>query len=158
MLRFPPCRGHLHGPGRPRPRRPLARPAPRPLGSLGFMPCGWRAALWITDMGEFDLIERFFKQKVAPAPANQARAATNSIVLGIGDDCALLQPAPGTQLAVSTDMLVEGRHFFADVDPSALGHKALEKQVTFFLLFIFAYSNAYRTILSHPGREMSLRH
>ena len=76
-------------------------------------------------MGEFDLIERFFKQKVAPAPANQARAATNSIVLGIGDDCALLQPAPGTQLAVSTDMLVEGRHFFADVDPSALGHKAL---------------------------------
>ena len=76
-------------------------------------------------MGEFDLIERFFKQKSAPAPANQAQAATNSIVLGIGDDCALLQPAPGTQLAVSTDMLVEGRHFFADVDPSALGHKAL---------------------------------
>ncbi|MFT4195680.1 MAG: AIR synthase related protein, partial [Ottowia sp.] len=47
------------------------------------------------------------------------------MVLGIGDDCALLQPAPGMQLAVSTDMLVEGRHFFADVDPAALGHKAL---------------------------------
>ena len=76
-------------------------------------------------MGEFDLIERFFKQKAAPTPANQAQTATNSIVLGIGDDCALLQPAPGMQLAVSTDMLVEGRHFFADVDPEALGHKAL---------------------------------
>ena len=76
-------------------------------------------------MGEFDLIERFFKQKAAPTPANQAQTATNSIVLGIGDDCALLQPAPGMQLAVSTDMLVEGRHFFADVDPLALGHKAL---------------------------------
>ncbi|OJV60530.1 MAG: thiamine-phosphate kinase [Burkholderiales bacterium 68-10] len=47
------------------------------------------------------------------------------VVLGIGDDCALLQPAPGMQLAISTDMLVQGRHFFADVDPAALGHKAL---------------------------------
>ncbi len=64
-------------------------------------------------MGEFDLIARYFTR-----PA--ARAA-----LGVGDDCALLQPAPGTQLAISSDMLVEGRHFFADVDPAALGHKAL---------------------------------
>jgi thiamine-monophosphate kinase len=46
-------------------------------------------------------------------------------VLGVGDDCALLQPAPGTQLAISCDMLVEGRHFFPDVDPATLGHKAL---------------------------------
>ena len=64
-------------------------------------------------MGEFDLIARYFTR-----PA--ARAA-----LGVGDDCALLQPTPGMQLAVSSDMLVEGRHFFADVDSSALGHKAL---------------------------------
>jgi thiamine-monophosphate kinase len=46
-------------------------------------------------------------------------------VLGVGDDCALLQPAPGTQLAISSDMLVAGRHFFPDVDPRHLGHKAL---------------------------------
>ena len=64
-------------------------------------------------MGEFDLIARYFTR-----PA--ARAA-----LGVGDDCALLQPTPGTQLAISSDILVEGRHFFADVDPAALGHKAL---------------------------------
>ena len=64
-------------------------------------------------MGEFDLIARYFTRPVT-------RAA-----LGVGDDCALLRPAPGTQLAVSSDMLVEGRHFFADVDPQALGHKAL---------------------------------
>ena len=64
-------------------------------------------------MGEFDLIARYFTR-----PA--VRAA-----LGVGDDCALLQPAPGCQLAISSDMLVEGRHFFADVDPYALGHKAL---------------------------------
>jgi thiamine-monophosphate kinase len=64
-------------------------------------------------MGEFDLIERYFKR-----PAQRA-------VLGVGDDCALLQPAPGTQLAISSDMLVEGRHFLSTVDPFKLGHKAL---------------------------------
>lgn len=64
-------------------------------------------------MGEFDLIRRFFQRPVR-------RAA-----LGVGDDCALLAPAPGMQLAVSSDMLVEGRHFFADVDPRLLGHKSL---------------------------------
>ena len=64
-------------------------------------------------MGEFDLIKRYFTR-----PVRQA-------ALGVGDDCALLQPRPGTQLAISSDMLVEGRHFFADVDPAALGHKAL---------------------------------
>lgn len=70
-------------------------------------------------MGEFDLIERYFK-----APTRAMRS-NDSIALGIGDDCALLQPTAGMQLAVSSDMLVEGRHFFADVDPFTLGHKAL---------------------------------
>ena len=46
-------------------------------------------------------------------------------MLGVGDDCALLQPRPGMQLAISSDMLVEGRHFFSDVEPNSLGHKAL---------------------------------
>jgi thiamine-monophosphate kinase len=64
-------------------------------------------------LGEFDLIARYFKR-----PARSA-------ALGIGDDCALLQPCPGTQMAISSDMLVQGRHFFADVDPRTLGHKAL---------------------------------
>ena len=67
----------------------------------------------LSAMGEFDLIARYFTR---PTP----RAA-----LGVGDDCALLLPAPGTQLAISSDMLVQGRHFFADVDPFTLGHKAL---------------------------------
>ena len=64
-------------------------------------------------MGEFDLIARYFTRPPARA------------VLGVGDDCALLLPSPGMQLAISSDMLVEGRHFFADVDPFSLGHKAL---------------------------------
>ena len=84
-------------------------------------------------MGEFDLIARYFKRNSAPALHPSAQAATEfvahtpspTIALGIGDDGALLSPQPGQQLAISTDMLVQGRHFFPDVDPAALGHKAL---------------------------------
>lgn len=66
-------------------------------------------------MGEFELIHRFFDR----GPARRSE-------LGVGDDCALLRPsAPGTTLAVATDMLVAGRHFLPDVDPASLGHKAL---------------------------------
>lgn len=62
---------------------------------------------------EFDLIARHF-----------ARAAPGA-VLGVGDDCALLAPTPGMQLAVSTDMLLEGRHFMPQDGPAGIGHKAL---------------------------------
>src|SRR5262249_23165817 len=41
------------------------------------------------------------------------------------DDCALLRPRPGMMLAISTDMLLAGRHFFPDAEPRSLGHKAL---------------------------------
>ena len=64
-------------------------------------------------LGEFELIDRYFRRPVR-------RAA-----LGVGDDCALLNIRPGMQLAVSTDLLVEGRHFLSTVDPARLGHKAL---------------------------------
>ena len=69
----------------------------------------------MTEVGEFELIRRHFQHRLKPA----------GVVLGNGDDCALLSPAPGMRLAVSTDMLVEGRHFLSTVDPEALGHKAL---------------------------------
>jgi thiamine-monophosphate kinase len=68
-------------------------------------------------MGEFELIDRFFKRPLAASPPG--------VALGIGDDCALLAPSPGMQLAVSSDLLVEGRHFLSTVDPARLGHKAL---------------------------------
>jgi thiamine-monophosphate kinase len=64
-------------------------------------------------MGEFDLIATYFKR-----PARRA-------ILGVGDDCALIAPTPGMHLAISTDMLVEGRHFVSTVSPQRLGHKAL---------------------------------
>ena len=65
-------------------------------------------------LGEFDLIARYFTR------------ASKRATLGIGDDCALLAPLPaGQQLAISSDMLVEGRHFLSTVAPDRLGHKAL---------------------------------
>lgn len=64
-------------------------------------------------MGEFDLIDRYFKHSVQRAD------------LGVGDDCALLSPRAGYQLAVSTDTLIEGRHFLSTVPPDRLGHKCL---------------------------------
>jgi thiamine-monophosphate kinase len=67
-------------------------------------------------LGEFELIDRYFTR-----PARPVRGVT----LGIGDDCAVLTQAPGMQLCVSSDMLVEGRHFLPTVSPVRLGHKAL---------------------------------
>lgn len=64
-------------------------------------------------VGEFELIARHFARPVRHA------------VLGAGDDCALIAPTPGMQLALAADMLVQGRHFVATVPPARLGHKAL---------------------------------
>ena len=65
-------------------------------------------------LSEFDLIKTYFQR---PRPGRAA--------LGIGDDCALLAPSPGHQIAISSDMLVEDRHFFAGADARMLGHKSL---------------------------------
>lgn len=62
-------------------------------------------------MNEFELIARFFTR-----PTRE--------VQGVGDDCALIA-AGDRQIAITSDMLLAGRHFFPDVDPAALGHKAL---------------------------------
>ena len=64
-------------------------------------------------MTEFDLIARYFTRKPKQA------------AVGVGDDCAIINSTPGMQLAISSDMLVEGQHFFSDVSPYSLGHKAL---------------------------------
>ncbi len=72
-------------------------------------------------LGEFDLIQRFFKTQ------SEAMLAANpgSVTLGIGDDCALLKAGPSEEIAITSDMLVSGRHFFADANPEWLGWKAL---------------------------------
>ncbi len=67
-------------------------------------------------LAEFDLIREFFSHSAADR---------DDVVLGVGDDCALLQPPVGMELAVTSDTLVEGVHFAAGADPDALGHKSL---------------------------------
>jgi thiamine-monophosphate kinase len=62
---------------------------------------------------EFDIIRRYFTRPVKRA------------LLGVGDDCALIAPEADALFAVSTDMLVEGRHFLVGADAAKLGHKAL---------------------------------
>jgi thiamine-monophosphate kinase len=64
-------------------------------------------------VNEFELIRRYFAR-----PARRA-------ALGVGDDAALVRATPGRELVVTTDMLIEGRHFVSDAEPRALGHKAL---------------------------------
>ena len=66
-------------------------------------------------MNEFALIARYFDRPVRDP----------SVKLGIGDDAAIVAPTPGCELAISVDMLVEGRHFLPGADPESLGHKTL---------------------------------
>lgn len=63
--------------------------------------------------GEFELIKAYFSPS----------AHREGLIIGVGDDCALLAPTPGMQLAVTTDTMVSGVHFLPDDDPEGLGHK-----------------------------------
>jgi thiamine-monophosphate kinase len=72
-------------------------------------------------MGEFELIAECFSQ------AGRSRA---DVIIGVGDDGAVLQIRDGFDLVVTTDTMVEGVHFFPDVDPRALGHKLVAVNVS----------------------------
>ncbi|MBR9726513.1 thiamine-phosphate kinase [Shewanella intestini] len=67
-------------------------------------------------MKEFQLIEHFFRDH---------GLKRRDVELGIGDDCALVNPAENKSLAISCDTLVENIHFLPDMPASALGYKAL---------------------------------
>jgi thiamine-monophosphate kinase len=66
-------------------------------------------------LGEFDLIERFFRRA----------SPRDDVLLGVGDDAALLEVPPGQALVAATDTLVEGRHFLAGAPADSVGHQAL---------------------------------
>ena len=66
-------------------------------------------------LGEFDIIARYFSR-----PARRP-----DVLLGVGDDAALLMPPPGQALVAATDPLVEGRHFLPGTPAAAIGHQAL---------------------------------
>ena len=70
-------------------------------------------------LGEFELINRYFLGRSAPA------AAQSGVVLGIGDDAAVLALPPQTELVAAVDTIVAGRHFPAGTDARSIGHRAL---------------------------------
>jgi thiamine-monophosphate kinase len=92
-------------------------------------------------LSEFDLIKQYFR-----------RARAGHAVLGIGDDCALLAPTPGMQTAISTDLLIEGRHFFAGADARMLGHKCLAVNLSD-LAAMGAKPIGFTLALSLPGAD-----
>lgn len=67
-------------------------------------------------MNEFELIRKFFSAQPV---------VRDDVVIGIGDDAAVLAPPPGKHLVTTTDVMVLGTHFLADTDPAAVGHKSL---------------------------------
>src|SRR5450432_4549184 len=73
----------------------------------------------MANRGEFELIRRYF------APAGGRALASSGVELGIGDDAAVLRVAPGEDLVVAVDTIVEGRHFPHQSDPRSIGHRAL---------------------------------
>ncbi|MCG8671632.1 MAG: thiamine-phosphate kinase [Pseudomonadales bacterium] len=94
---------------------------------------------------EFSLINKYFK------PLGEAIASPN-VVMGIGDDCALLANKPGYQLAVSTDTMVAGVHFFADAHPIDVGYKALAVNLSD-LAAMGAEPAWFTLCLTLPGRD-----
>ena len=74
--------------------------------------------LYEATLSEFSLIQQYFTR------------LTPTAVLGVGDDAALVKVNAGMELAISTDMLVSGTHFFADADPYLLGHKTLAVNIS----------------------------
>jgi len=67
-------------------------------------------------LGEFELIERYL---------SRLGARRDDVLLGVGDDAALLRPPAGLELALAADTVVEGVHFPAGLDAGDLGHRVL---------------------------------
>src|SRR5271167_2063065 len=87
-----------------------------PRGNCGRRNTGGR--LQSSDLGEFELIRRFFSRR-------DAARAESGVVLGIGDDAALLELPLGTDLVAAVDTPVAGRHFPAGTEARSVGHRAL---------------------------------
>src|SRR5262245_30452860 len=66
-------------------------------------------------LGEFEIIERYFIRG----------GRQSDILLGIGDDAAVLEARPGRKLVVAMDTIVEGVHFPIDTDAADIGYRAL---------------------------------
>ena len=67
-------------------------------------------------MKEFELIKRYFSEQMIKR---------KDVVLGIGDDCAIVTPSERQNIAITTDTLVAGVHFPHETSARAIGHKSI---------------------------------
>lgn len=72
-------------------------------------------------LGEFELIRRFFMRDAKAGGS----CAESGVILGIGDDAAVLAMPPGAELIAAVDTIVAGRHFPRGTDARSIGHRAL---------------------------------
>ncbi|MGD0798739.1 MAG: thiamine-phosphate kinase [Acidobacteriaceae bacterium] len=80
------------------------------------------------ELGELELIEQIRSGWGQSAGGRPARKPPRSLVLGMGDDCAILRPPRGHEVLVTTDFTLEGRHFRRDWHPAeSVGHRALAR-------------------------------
>lgn len=94
-------------------------------------------------MDEFALIRRWFAQLTPPH---------DGVALGVGDDCALLAPVAGEQLAVTTDTLIAGRHFPDETAAADIGWKSLAVSLSD-LAAMGAQPMAFTLALSLPSAD-----
>ena len=76
-------------------------------------------------LGEFELIDRYFASGRPGAPGTRAAPRRTDVILGIGDDAALLRCPPDRDLVAAVDTLVAGRHFPEGSPPRSIGHRSL---------------------------------
>src|SRR3984885_11406831 len=102
------------------------------------------------NLGEFALIQRFFMRH--STASDSGSAAPSGVILGIGDDAALLDMPPGTELIVSVDTIVAGRHFPEGADARSIGHRALAVNLSDFAAM--GATPAWATLaLTMPGAD-----
>jgi len=102
------------------------------------------------NLGEFELIRRFFvRHSTAP---DSADAVQSGVILGIGDDAALLEVPPGSELVAAVDSIVAGRHFPEGADARSIGHRALAVNLSDFAAM--GATPAWATLaLTMPGAD-----
>jgi len=105
--------------------------------------------------GELVLIQRI-RERVARQPFGRRR---DQVSLGIGDDCALLRPRRGEEVAVTTDLSIDGRHFrLGWHPPEAIGHRTLARGLSDLAAMGARPMGAFLSLglpreLSRPGKK-----
>lgn len=110
------------------------------------------------EMGELALIESIRSGwGNAGGSGHGNRGFARSLLLGIGDDCAILRPPKGHEILVTTDFTLEGRHFRRDWhSPESVGHRALARGLSD-LAAMGARPMAAFLSLALPGEMLATR-